>query len=208
MSPAKLYADDSSSPAELELIIAACERYEADWNAGRSRPIENEVKMASAAIRPRLFRELLALEVELSRRAGQAVNVGEYVDRFPDSAAAVRDVFMGRHAARSRSGGDMASTVRANFGSASRGLRTGAHAWRGGSGKNLSVRAIAPCSDSLSSSGTMASLPRAGTTRCSMRAAPWHGYAVRSSRHATGWRAGVMRSTWSSNTFPAGRLTS
>ncbi len=96
MSPAKLYADDSSSPAELELIIAACERYEADWNAGRSRPIENEVKMASAAIRPRLFRELLALEVELSRRAGQAVNVGEYVDRFPDSAAAVRDVFMGR----------------------------------------------------------------------------------------------------------------
>ena len=34
----------------------------------------------------------------------------------------------------------MASTVRANFGSASRGLRTGAHAWRGGSGKNLSGR--------------------------------------------------------------------
>ena len=188
MSPAKLYADDSSSPAELELIIAACERYEADWNAGRSRSIENAVKTASAAIRPRLFRELLALELELARRAGQAVDEGEYVDRFPDSAAAVRDVFIGRHAARSRSGGDMASTVRGNVGSASRGLRTGSPRSERGARRQLIWRATAPCSAWSCSSVTTGSPRPAGARRCSTRAAPWRGSAARSSRRATGWR--------------------
>ena len=40
-----------------------------------------------------LFRELLALEIELRREAGQDPTVEEYVDRFPARDAAVRAVF-------------------------------------------------------------------------------------------------------------------
>ena len=46
MSPLSLTNDDSLSPDDLERVIEACERFEAAWNAGRPRRIEDE--MASA----------------------------------------------------------------------------------------------------------------------------------------------------------------
>lgn len=77
--------DDDCLPAShLARLIACCDRFEADWNAGKPRQIEEELAAADEAIRPRLFRELLALEIELKRRDGGLAEREVYLARFPD----------------------------------------------------------------------------------------------------------------------------
>jgi serine/threonine protein kinase len=80
----------------LARVIAACDRFEADWNAGRPRRIEGELAAsADDAIRARLFRELVALELELTQRDGRSLDPNGFFARFPDRADAVREVFAG-----------------------------------------------------------------------------------------------------------------
>jgi tRNA A-37 threonylcarbamoyl transferase component Bud32 len=86
-------ADDSLPPASLARVIASCDRFEADWNAGRPRRIEDELAAAQEPVPGRLFRELLALEVELARRDGRPTELDAYLARFPDQANTVREVF-------------------------------------------------------------------------------------------------------------------
>ena len=93
MSPLILTIDDSLPPDDLERIIEACERFEADWNAGRPLRIEDELAAAKEAITTRLFRELLALEFELTRRDGHAADWNAYLARFPDQPDTIREVF-------------------------------------------------------------------------------------------------------------------
>ena len=204
MSPANLYADDSSSPADLARIIAACERFEADWNAGLSRWIENEVAAAPEPIRARLFRELLALELELARRGGQAVPLDEYLARFPDRADAVREVFIGA----TLSPPDPEVTWPRSYEETSdctRRLRAAPHARRGGPGDDLPGArprlATAGRAQALSR-GRLARAARGGAQR-----GPRAGASPQSasSHRASGSRAGATRSTWSWNTSPAGR---
>ena len=93
MSTPNLTTDDSLSPDDLGSVVAACDRFEADWNAGRPRRIEDELAAADEPISPRLFRELLALELELTRRDGRLADLDAYLARFPDRADTVREVF-------------------------------------------------------------------------------------------------------------------
>ncbi|MFI5455330.1 MAG: hypothetical protein ACHRXM_07735 [Isosphaerales bacterium] len=95
MPSPNLPVDDSLPPDDLARVIASCERFEADWNAGRPRRIEDELARAGEPIPSRLLRELLALEYELSRRDGRSADLNAYLARFPDRAETVRDVFGG-----------------------------------------------------------------------------------------------------------------
>jgi len=95
MPSPNLPADDSLPPVDLARIIASCDRFEADWNAGRPRPIEDELARAGEPVPSRLLRELLALEFELSRRDGRSADLNAYLARFPDRAETVREVFGG-----------------------------------------------------------------------------------------------------------------
>ena len=61
--------------------------------SGRPRRIEDELAAADEPIRCRLFRELLALEFELSRGDGRSAELEAYLARFPDRADTVREVF-------------------------------------------------------------------------------------------------------------------
>ena len=88
-----LTTDDSLSPDDLEGVIAACERFEAAWNAGRPLRIEDELATADERIWPRLLRELLALECELTRRDGRAADLNAYLARFPEQPDTVREAF-------------------------------------------------------------------------------------------------------------------
>ena len=81
MSAPKLTIDDSVLPNDLARIIAACEHFEADWNAGRPRRIE--MRRRVRRLRGRLFRELLALEFELCRRSGPTTRLGTISPAFP-----------------------------------------------------------------------------------------------------------------------------
>ena len=95
MSAPNLTADDSLPPDDLARVIAACDRFEAEWNAGRPRRIEDELALAGEPKPARLFRELLALEVELMRRAGRHADPDAYITRFPDQAGTVQELFAG-----------------------------------------------------------------------------------------------------------------
>jgi|GEM_PF-1876354 len=95
MPTANLPADDSLPPDDLARVIAACDRFEADWNAGRPRRIEDELAAADKPVPSRLFRELLVLELELVRSDGRLADLDAYLARFPDRADTVRDVFAG-----------------------------------------------------------------------------------------------------------------
>ncbi len=86
MSPLILTTDDSLPPDVLERVIEACERFEAAWNAGRPLRIEDELAAAKEAITTRLFRELLALECELTRRDGHAARPEHLPRPFSRSA--------------------------------------------------------------------------------------------------------------------------
>ncbi len=93
MPAANQPADDSLSPDDLARVITACDRFEADWNAGRPRQIEDEIAAADNPVQSRLFRELLVLELELVRGDGRLADLDAYLARFPDRADTVREVF-------------------------------------------------------------------------------------------------------------------
>jgi serine/threonine-protein kinase len=84
------------SPDPLEqarLIDRVCDRFEAAWQAGPRPRIETFLaglpdEEASAALR-----ELVALEVELRRRAGEGPTDDEYRRRFPGQEGAVAAAF-------------------------------------------------------------------------------------------------------------------
>src|SRR5262245_52679481 len=87
------------SPSEARQVVQACDRFEAAWNAGR-RPRPEEYLAASAGpARPALLRQLLILDWDYRRRAGEDPRADEYCTRFPGDTALVEDV--GREMAES-----------------------------------------------------------------------------------------------------------
>jgi serine/threonine-protein kinase len=84
---------DAPGKGPALLIDRACDRFEADWRAGRRPAIEQYVDALPEALRPRLLRELLALEVECRARAGERPAADEYRRRFPGHAALIDEAF-------------------------------------------------------------------------------------------------------------------
>src|SRR4051794_19653787 len=80
-------------PAVMARIDEVCDRFAAAWKAGAAPRIEDELAGAREAIRPRLFRELLALELDLRNRRGDCLALLEYRNRFPDRADTVAAAF-------------------------------------------------------------------------------------------------------------------
>jgi eukaryotic-like serine/threonine-protein kinase len=85
--------DDCLTPADLEQVIAVCEQFEEAWKQGRTHRIEDFQGEVPAPLRPRLFRELLALEVELRQARGEHSGQEEYRVRFPELAESISEVF-------------------------------------------------------------------------------------------------------------------
>jgi serine/threonine-protein kinase len=83
--------DDSLDRARA--IHRSCEAFEAAWRAGESPSIADLLESVESAWRPELFRELLALELELRLGAGERPAPAEYLARFPDGERTIRAVF-------------------------------------------------------------------------------------------------------------------
>ena len=74
-------------PATLAgLVDRACDRFEADWRAGRRPRIEEYLDGAPEPGRPALLRELVMLELDFRRRDGERPTPHEYRARFPEHA--------------------------------------------------------------------------------------------------------------------------
>jgi serine/threonine protein kinase/tetratricopeptide (TPR) repeat protein len=95
MSSLAIPDDDLLSAADLEQVIAVCERFEEAWKVGRQHRIEDLQSVLAGSLRPRLFRELIALELELRLARGERPGQEEYRARFPDQAGTIGSVFAG-----------------------------------------------------------------------------------------------------------------
>ena len=64
----------------------ACNHFEDAWKAGRPR-IEDHLEGWEGAERSALLRELVLLDIDYRRRAGEACQAGDYLGRFPELAS-------------------------------------------------------------------------------------------------------------------------
>jgi tetratricopeptide (TPR) repeat protein/tRNA A-37 threonylcarbamoyl transferase component Bud32 len=78
------------SPAEARQIVQACDRFEEAWKA-RPRP-EEYLGAAAGPARSALLHQLLLLDWEYRRRAGDDPRAEDYYPRFPGDEALVADV--------------------------------------------------------------------------------------------------------------------
>ena len=80
-------------PTQAWRVDAVCQRFEAEWRAEREPRIEDFLPQADQPQRAALFRELLALELELRPDRGEGLDPREYRTRFPGHTAAIEAVF-------------------------------------------------------------------------------------------------------------------
>lgn len=88
-------AVESLSDLSLEqrqFIDQLADEFEAAWRADHNPSIES-VLAANPAFRTHLLKELIAIEIELRRAAGELPRVQEYKQRFPDDTSAVEAVY-------------------------------------------------------------------------------------------------------------------
>ena len=72
---------------------AACEEFEAAWNANDPRPIEHRLVGWTGRERSALLGELIALEIELRRNRQETPSFSEYSERFESDRSLVERVF-------------------------------------------------------------------------------------------------------------------
>ncbi len=90
-------APQSPEPAELKLlkvIDSIADEFEQELNAGRRPRIEPYLRRIEPPHAGRLFRELLALELEWRARSGQTLVTGDYHQRFPQFQPFIEAVFV------------------------------------------------------------------------------------------------------------------
>jgi hypothetical protein len=83
-----------SRRGEQTWIDAAADRFERQWNTGPDRPqIEGFLANTDESGRARLIEELVRVECELRRAAGERPTPAEYLVRLPDDWQAVNAAF-------------------------------------------------------------------------------------------------------------------
>jgi tetratricopeptide (TPR) repeat protein len=80
------------SPAAARQIDQTCDRFEAAWKAGRRPRPEEYLGTTDGAERSALLRQLLLLDWDYRRRAGDDPQADDYRIRFPGDATLIEDV--------------------------------------------------------------------------------------------------------------------
>ncbi len=79
----------------FERVVADCEQFTGQFAAGSARPsIESYLARAPEDVQPSLLHNLLAIDIERRRAAGEQPQVEEYLQRFPQYATLIRDAFV------------------------------------------------------------------------------------------------------------------
>ncbi|HEY1376907.1 MAG TPA: tetratricopeptide repeat protein [Gemmataceae bacterium] len=82
----------SLSAAEARQIDRACDQFEAAWKSGRRPDPATFLAGAAGPIRSALLRQLLLLDWDYRRRAGDEPHAGDYLPQFPGDRAVVESV--------------------------------------------------------------------------------------------------------------------
>ncbi|MEO1498335.1 MAG: serine/threonine-protein kinase [Planctomycetota bacterium] len=78
-------------------IDALCDAFEASWRRGEKPSIEEAIAALPASAHDGGLRELIRVEAELRRDAGESISPEEYASRFPSSSAIVSQVLAERY---------------------------------------------------------------------------------------------------------------
>ena len=83
---------------QLPLALAVeldrlCDRFGAEWAAGRRPKAEDYLNCVGEGLRAPLLGELLRVELEARRAAGEEITQQEFLNRFPGDTAAVEVAF-------------------------------------------------------------------------------------------------------------------
>jgi tetratricopeptide (TPR) repeat protein/tRNA A-37 threonylcarbamoyl transferase component Bud32 len=94
--------------SQARQIDAACDRFEAEWRGGRRPQIETYLDAIDEAHQSALFQQLLLLDWDYRRNAGEEPSTVEYRDRFPEHQTIVDEVGRqaGHHQVGDRSSGN------------------------------------------------------------------------------------------------------
>ena len=76
-----------------EQIDQICDDFEAAWQKGNRIRIETCLKLVNEGARSELLRELLEIELETRKMAGESLQMESYLSRFPDEKTLVKQVF-------------------------------------------------------------------------------------------------------------------
>jgi WD40 repeat protein len=93
MSPTTPPGDDALTPELVVRLEAACDRFEAAWQAAGRPALEDYLATMPAEGRLVLFRELAAIELAYRRHGGERPEPEEYRARYPAWVAAVDAAF-------------------------------------------------------------------------------------------------------------------
>jgi hypothetical protein len=74
--------ENTAALSALQRIDAFCDQFEEAWRKGERPRIEDHLAKASETERTGLLRQLLMMEWELRVKAGEAVSLEEYQQRF------------------------------------------------------------------------------------------------------------------------------
>ena len=70
--------DDSQSLSSVQRIDAICDRFELAWIRGERISIDKILEESPTTLRRSLARELVAIEMELRRKAGEEPSLAQY----------------------------------------------------------------------------------------------------------------------------------
>ena len=88
--------DTQLAAADLQIIDAICDRFEADHRTGRLVDLASYLSEAPPGCRAVLFRELLNLDLEFRHENGEQPDARSYHRQFPDLGEAIDAAFESR----------------------------------------------------------------------------------------------------------------
>ncbi|MCH5377056.1 MAG: serine/threonine protein kinase, partial [Planctomycetes bacterium] len=90
----RLQTDPKLALTGSRRVDRLCDDFAQQWQAGHSPRIEDYLEQVEESARPQLLRELLGIELELRRRAGETPQATEYQQRFPEWSQIVEQLFL------------------------------------------------------------------------------------------------------------------
>jgi hypothetical protein len=78
----------------FEQVVALCEDYSHDWQTQARPALESYLARVGDEARPTLFRNLLGIDIEHRRAAGEQPQLEEYCARYPQFASLIRNAFL------------------------------------------------------------------------------------------------------------------
>ncbi len=93
MSTSTLAAFDNRSVSTVRALERICDRFEAAWQSSPRPSIEDFLTNTVVPDRPRLLRELLAVDLAYRHRLGERPTLEEYHKRFPRDSTAIESAF-------------------------------------------------------------------------------------------------------------------